>query len=59
LENRQHIFAAAAEALRRILIEAAAPGLARAPACRHWAFARAWLRCELGDQRPDEKSPPA
>ena len=24
-------------------------GLARATAYRHWQFARAWLRCELGD----------
>jgi RNA polymerase sigma factor (TIGR02999 family) len=24
-------------------------GLARATAYRHWTFARAWLRCELGD----------
>src|SRR6516162_1289853 len=24
-------------------------GLARATAYRHWAFARAWLRCELGE----------
>ena len=28
---------------------AAALGLARATAYRHWSFARAWLRCELGD----------
>ena len=27
-------------------------GLARATAYRHWTFARAWLRCELGDD-PD------
>jgi RNA polymerase sigma factor (TIGR02999 family) len=25
-------------------------GLARATAYRHWTFARAWLRCELGDE---------
>ncbi len=25
-------------------------GLARATAYRHWRFARAWLRCELGDE---------
>jgi RNA polymerase sigma factor (TIGR02999 family) len=29
-------------------------GLARATAYRHWAFARAWLRCELGDDMPAE-----
>jgi RNA polymerase sigma factor (TIGR02999 family) len=28
---------------------AEALGLARATAYRHWFFARAWLRCELGD----------
>ena len=115
--NRRHFFAAAAEAMRRILIESArrkrlpkhgggrqrlelneahrilessddllllddalgrlnaedptavaivklrlfaglsveeaadALGLARATAYRHWTFARAWLRCELGDER--------
>jgi RNA polymerase sigma factor (TIGR02999 family) len=27
-------------------------GLARATAYRHWAFARAWLRCELGEEPP-------
>jgi RNA polymerase sigma factor (TIGR02999 family) len=32
-------------------------GLARATAYRHWTFARAWLRCELGDDTPDEKKP--
>jgi RNA polymerase sigma factor (TIGR02999 family) len=124
-EGRGHFFAAAAEAMRRILIEAArrkhlpkhgggrrridldeahsvlessddlmllddalgrlnaedataaavvrlrlftglsvkqaadALGLARATAYRHWAFARAWLRCELGDERPAEESPSA
>src|SRR4051812_15946971 len=26
-------------------------GLARATAYRHWTYARAWLRCELGDER--------
>src|SRR4051794_10250120 len=31
-------------------------GLARATAYRHWAFARAWLRCEFGDDSPDEKT---
>jgi RNA polymerase sigma factor (TIGR02999 family) len=35
---------------------AAALGLARATAYRHWSFARAWLRCELGD---DAEPPPA
>jgi RNA polymerase sigma factor (TIGR02999 family) len=35
---------------------AAALGLARATAYRHWAFARAWLRCELAD---DSGPPPA
>jgi RNA polymerase sigma factor (TIGR02999 family) len=34
-------------------------GLARATAYRHWTFARAWLRCELGDEGPAEESPPA
>jgi RNA polymerase sigma factor (TIGR02999 family) len=29
-------------------------GLARATAYRHWTFARAWLRCELGEVPPDE-----
>jgi RNA polymerase sigma factor (TIGR02999 family) len=29
-------------------------GLGRATAYRHWTFARAWLRCELGDQLPAE-----
>jgi RNA polymerase sigma factor (TIGR02999 family) len=29
-------------------------GLARATAYRHWTFARAWLRCELGDEPPTE-----
>ena len=29
-------------------------GLARATAYRHWTFARAWLRCELGDAPPAE-----
>jgi RNA polymerase sigma factor (TIGR02999 family) len=29
-------------------------GLARATAYRHWMFARAWLRCELGDEPPAE-----
>ena len=28
-----------------------AQGLTRATAYRHWAFARAWLRCELGDDK--------
>jgi RNA polymerase sigma factor (TIGR02999 family) len=27
-------------------------GLARATAYRHWSFARAWLRCELGEDGP-------
>jgi RNA polymerase sigma factor (TIGR02999 family) len=27
-------------------------GLARATAYRHWTFARAWLRCELGEVPP-------
>src|SRR4051812_44042205 len=29
-------------------------GPARATAYRHWTFARAWLRCELGDEPPAE-----
>jgi RNA polymerase sigma factor (TIGR02999 family) len=29
-------------------------GLARATAYRHWTFARAWLRCELGAEPPAE-----
>jgi RNA polymerase sigma factor (TIGR02999 family) len=29
-------------------------GLARATAYRHWTFARAWLRCELGEGPPAE-----
>jgi RNA polymerase sigma factor (TIGR02999 family) len=29
-------------------------GLARATGYRHWAFARAWLRCELGAEPPAE-----
>jgi len=29
-------------------------GLARATAYRHWTFARAWLRCELGEVPPAE-----
>ena len=29
-------------------------GLTRATAYRHWVFARAWLRCELGDDPPTE-----
>jgi RNA polymerase sigma factor (TIGR02999 family) len=33
---------------------ATALGLARATAYRHWTFARAWLRCELGDEPPAE-----
>ena len=32
-------------------------GLARATAYRHWTFARAWLRCELGDDAPPKESP--
>jgi RNA polymerase sigma factor (TIGR02999 family) len=32
-------------------------GLARATAYRHWTFARAWLRCELGDEGPAEEEP--
>ena len=32
-------------------------GLARATAYRHWTFARAWLRCELGDTPPEESPP--
>jgi len=27
-------------------------GLSRATAYRHWTFARAWLRCELGEEPP-------
>src|SRR4051794_16605386 len=30
-------------------------GLARATAYRHWTFARAWLRCELGDEPPGKE----
>jgi RNA polymerase sigma factor (TIGR02999 family) len=35
-------------------VEAAADALelARATAYRHWTFARAWLRCELGEEPP-------
>ena len=33
---------------------AEALGLSRATAYRHWTFARAWLRCELGDEPPAE-----
>jgi len=33
---------------------AEALGLARATAYRHWQFARAWLRCELGDEAAAE-----
>ena len=29
-------------------------GLGRATAYRHWTFARAWLRCELGEEPPPE-----
>jgi RNA polymerase sigma factor (TIGR02999 family) len=29
-------------------------GLARATAYRHWTFARAWLRCEFGEEPPAE-----
>ncbi len=29
-------------------------GMGRATAYRHWAFARAWLRCELGGEAPAE-----
>jgi len=29
-------------------------GLARATAYLHWTFARAWLRCELGEEPPAE-----
>lgn len=29
-------------------------GLARATAYRHWTYARAWLRCELGGETPAE-----
>jgi RNA polymerase sigma factor (TIGR02999 family) len=31
--------------------------LARATAYRHWTFARAWLRCEFGDDTPPEETP--
>jgi RNA polymerase sigma factor (TIGR02999 family) len=34
-------------------------GLARATAYRHWAFARAWLRCEFGDEPPGRVISPA
>jgi len=33
---------------------AEALGLTRATTYRHWTFARAWLRCELGDEPPAE-----
>jgi predicted DNA-binding protein (UPF0251 family) len=33
---------------------AEALGLARAAAYRHWTFARAWPRCELGDEPSSE-----
>ena len=33
---------------------AEALGLTRATAYRHWVFARAWLRCDLGDDPPTE-----
>jgi RNA polymerase sigma factor (TIGR02999 family) len=29
-------------------------GLGRATAYRHWTYARAWLRCELGEEPPAE-----
>ena len=29
-------------------------GLSRATAYRHWSFARAWLRCELGENVPPD-----
>lgn len=29
-------------------------GLARATAYRHWTFARAWLRCEMGEGSPEQ-----
>jgi RNA polymerase sigma factor (TIGR02999 family) len=29
-------------------------GIGRATAYRHWTFARAWLRCELGEKMPAE-----
>ena len=32
-------------------------GLPRASAYRHWSFARAWLRCELGGESQAENSP--
>jgi RNA polymerase sigma factor (TIGR02999 family) len=35
---------------------AAALGLTRATAYRHWTFARAWLRSELGEPRPGENN---
>jgi RNA polymerase sigma factor (TIGR02999 family) len=34
---------------------AEALGVSRATANRHWAYAKAWLRCEIG--RPDESAP--
>jgi RNA polymerase sigma factor (TIGR02999 family) len=32
-------------------------GLSRATAYRHWTFARAWLRCELGEEDPPSDFP--
>jgi RNA polymerase sigma factor (TIGR02999 family) len=37
---------------------AGALGLSRATAYRHWSFARAWLRCKLGDEEAAEKASP-
>jgi hypothetical protein len=37
---------------------AGALGLARATAYRHWIFARAWLRCELGEEPSDSTFAP-
>ena len=34
---------------------AEALGVSRATANRHWAYAKAWLRCEIG--RPDDSAP--
>ena len=65
--SRGHFFAAAAEAMRRILIEQARRkgrirhgggfrraellGLSRTTAYEHWAYARVWLHAELYGRR--------
>ena len=51
-DSRGHFFAAAAEAMRRILVEAASClGISPRKANQVWAYARAWLREELGDDQ--------